>query len=131
MSDAEQPTRPGIWSDLAPTLVWMGLFLMVCVMGFLLLYPPHVNFEDRSEDSASGTVCSSVVSVGRPRADSSTVSRGVDDLGRAGYDEAEAACDGRRTGAVAAVAVLAVPTSLSGCWLMIARSRRPPLRDVA
>ncbi|WP_134767655.1 hypothetical protein [Nocardioides sp. 1609] len=131
MTDADQPVRPGIWSGLAPTLVWTGLFLIACVTGFLLLYPPHVNFEDSDEDAVSGTVCSSVVSVGRPRGDSSTVSRGVDDVGTADYAEAEAACDGRRTGAVAAVAVLSVPASLSGCWLIVTRSRRAASPAVA
>ena len=124
MTTPDQPVRPSIWSDLAPTLAWLGLFTIACVTGFLLLYPGHVNFEDPSEDSTSGTVCTSVVVAGWPRGDNSGVSDGLDDVGRADYTDAASACHTKRTAYVAGVAVLSVPASLLGCWLMVSAPRR-------
>ncbi|WP_134739654.1 hypothetical protein [Nocardioides sp. 503] len=123
MSDPETPSPRSIWSDLAPTLAWLGLFTIGCVMAFLLLYPGRLDF-DPEPGVASDTVCTSVVSAGRPRANASGISDGLDDLGRAPYDQAVAGCHTKRTAYVAGVAVLSVPASLLGCWLMVTAPRR-------
>ena len=120
----DQPARSSIWSDLAPTLAWLGLFVLVTVTGFLAFYPPHVTFESPRDGSRSQAVCTSVAVAGWPRSDSNGVSDGVDDPGQAGYDDEVAACHARRTGAVAGMAVLSAPVSLLGCWLMVSRPRR-------
>ncbi|MFB9312969.1 hypothetical protein [Nocardioides plantarum] len=125
MTDSDQPTRPSIWSDLAPTLAWLALFVLATIIAFLAFYPPHVNFERDAAEPRSGTVCTSVAVAGWPHANASSVGDGVDDVGRApGYDDAVSACQTRRTGAVALMAVLTVPISLTGCWLMVSRPRR-------
>ncbi|WP_193608858.1 hypothetical protein [Nocardioides lijunqiniae] len=123
VSDRERPQRGSILSDLAPTLASLSLFVIACVTGFLLFYPAHVDF-DPEADVSSGTVCTSVVSAGWPRANSSGISDGLDDVGRAPYDEAASACHTRRTTYVAGIAVLSVPASLLGCWLMVTAPRR-------
>jgi hypothetical protein len=123
VTDSDQQPRPSIWSDLAPTLAWLGLFTIACVTGFLLLYPGQVNFE-HDGDSTSGTVCTSVVVAGWPRGDASGVSDGLDDVGTAAYGDAASACHTKRTAYVAGVAVLSVPASWLGCWLMVSAPRR-------
>lgn len=125
-SPASGEQRPSIWSELAPTLAWLGLFVLACVIGFLLLYPGHVRFESPDRDIPGDTVCSSVVVAGWPRTMSDDASRGVDDAGSADYDRATWACQSRRTTYVAGIAVLSMPVALLGCWLIASRPHRRP-----